>query len=139
MLFTFIVPCVVDDTHCPVFFVSMLAEHTKNLLADTRTSLSVIQFDIDNVQAAARLSMIGNTERFEASPELVARYLRYQPDAAQYLSLDFLFFRMQPRRVRFIAGFGRMGWLEDEDWRNAPQLSLADEAQPRASAHARVV
>jgi hypothetical protein len=42
-----------------------------------------------------------------------ARYLRYQPQAADYLALgDFRFFRMEPARARFIGGFGRMGWVD---------------------------
>jgi hypothetical protein len=123
-----VVPCVVDAAHCPIFLISMLAEHTRNVLADARTSLSLVQADVANVQAGARLSMLGDCERFEPSPELVARYLRYQPDAAQYLALDFMFFRMQPKRVRFIAGVGRMGWLENEDWRGMAQIPLGDEA-----------
>jgi len=43
---------------------------------------------------------------------LKARYLRYQPDAEQYLMLDFTFFRIQPQRIRYIGGVGKMGWLE---------------------------
>jgi hypothetical protein len=122
-----VVPCVVDEAHRPVFLISMLAEHTKNLLVDGRTSLSVMHGG--NAQTSARLTMIGDTERFEPSPEMIARYLRYEPAAEQYLELDFAFFRLQPKRIRFIAGVGRMGWLENKDWRGAPQLSLTDEAQ----------
>jgi len=121
-------PCVVDASHCPVFCVSALAEHTKNLLADARVSLSVVALDSGNVQAAARLTMVGDAEPVAATPELVARYLRYQPDARQYLELDFMFFRLTPKRLRFIAGLGRMGWVEGEEWGNIPVLSPEAEA-----------
>lgn len=124
-----VVPCVVDAANCPIFLISMLAEHTKNAIADPRTSVSVVAPGLGNVQAVARLSMLGLTERFEPSPELVARYLRYQPDAEQYLALDFMFFRLQPQRLRFIAGVGKMGWLEGDDWHGLPSISAADEAR----------
>lgn len=122
------VPCVLDQDHCPVFCISALAEHTRNLLADRRSSLSVAKAESANIQAAARITLVGDTVRFDASPELVARYLRYQPDAEAYLALDFMFFRLQPARLRFIAGVGNMGWLGTADWESLPTVTLEDEA-----------
>lgn len=122
------VPCVLDGGHRPVLCISALAEHTRNLLADPRASLSVVKPEGGNIQSAARLTLVGDAERFEPCPELVARYLRYQPDAEQYLELDFMFFRLHPRRVRFIAGVGKMGWLESDEWEAIPAIASADEA-----------
>ncbi|NMG43109.1 pyridoxamine 5'-phosphate oxidase [Aromatoleum toluvorans] len=121
-------PCVVDEAHRPLFCISLLAEHTKNLLADPRASLSVVGAENGNIQAGARMTLIGDVERFEPSPELVARYLRYQPDAKQYLELDFAFFRLHPKRIRFIGGVGRMGWIEEERWTTLPVLAVEEEA-----------
>lgn len=122
-------PFVPDERHCPVFLVSRLAEHTKNLVADGRASLLVSSPNGANVLTGARMTLVGDAERIEASPELVARYLRYQPDAEQYLSLgDFAFFRLTPKRVRHIAGFAQMGWIENADWAQAATLPLAEEA-----------
>lgn len=124
------VPCVLDEHHRPILFISALAEHTKNLLADPRASLSAVKTEGGaNIQSAARISLIGDALRIaEPSPELLARYLRYQPDAEEYLPLDFMFFCLRPRLARFIAGMGRMGWLETEAWEAVPALSLKDEA-----------
>lgn len=124
------VPYVVDERHRPVLFISALAEHTKNLLADPRTSLSVAKPECGNhIQSAARLTLVGDVERLaEPSPELLARYLRYHPDAEEYLPLDFMFFCLQPKLARFIAGMGRMGWLESMEWDAVPALPLKDEA-----------
>lgn len=123
-----VVPCVVDEAHCPVFCISALAEHTKNLLADPRSSLSVAKAEGNNIQAAARITLVGDTERFDPSPEMVNRYLHYQPDAAEYLNLDFMFFRLRPARARFIAGVGKMGWMEAAEWNDLPTLPLKEEA-----------
>jgi heme iron utilization protein len=123
-------PFVPDERHHPVFLVSRLAEHTKNLLADGRASFLVSNPDDGNVVTGARMTMVGDAVRIDAAPELAARYLRYQPDAAQYLSLrDFAFFQLTPKRVRYIAGFGQMGWLEETEWPNAAILPLAEEAE----------
>ena len=107
-----VLPNVLDDYHRPVLLISALAEHTKNILANGRVSISIVEPGCDNVQAGARLSIIGDAEQFEADEALKARYLRYQPDAEQYLMLDFTFFRIQPQRIRYIGGVGKMGWLE---------------------------
>ena len=107
-----VLPNVLDDYHRPVLLISALAEHTKNILANGRGSISIVEPGCDNVQAGARLSIIGDAEQFEVDEALKARYLRYLPDAEQYLMLDFMFFRIQPQRIRYIGGVGKMGWLE---------------------------
>ena len=122
-----VIPNVLDECHRPLLLVSALAEHTKNLLADPRLSLSLLEPNCANVQTAARLTLIGDAERSEPGELLQARYLRYLPDAEQYLQLDFMFFRIIPKRLRPIAGLGRMGWLEADDFSNLPSLSLETE------------
>lgn len=128
--FASILPFVLDERHCPVFLISGLAEHTKNILANHRASFLVSSPDGKNVLTGARLTIVGDVLHFEASQELVARYLRYQPDAKRYLDLgDFAFFRLTPKRARYVAGFGDMGWIEEAEWALGAVLSLADEAK----------
>lgn len=126
------VPNVPDAAHRPLLLVSALAEHTKNLLADPKVSLSYVEPGATDVQAASRLTVVGVAERIAPEDALVARYLRYQPDAAQYLQLDFMFFRVVPKRLRFIEGVGRMGWIEAEDWAPLPAVSAATEQSTRS-------
>lgn len=121
------VPLVLDESHQPIFLISALAEHTKNLLTDARASLAIVELGKANIQDAARLTLIGRAEPFTPAPELVQRYLRYQPDAEQYLQLDFMFFQLKPERARFIGGVGKMGWLEGQEWDNTARISLPEE------------
>lgn len=116
-----------DEHHRPVFVVSALAEHSKNLLADPRISLSLLAPDGDSAQSAARLTMLGDAERFDASDALRRRLLRYLPEAEEWLALDFMFFRLIPKRQRLIAGLGKMGWIEDSAWAALPALELDEE------------
>jgi hypothetical protein len=114
-------PLIVDERHQPILLISALAEHTKNLLADPRASLTIIDPEHQStagssVQDAARATMLGSFEQFTPSTSLVARYLRYLPAAEQYLQLDFSFFRMKIERTRYIGGVGRMGWLDQSSW-----------------------
>lgn len=129
-----VIPNVLDECHRPLLLVSALAEHTKNLLANPRVSLSLLEPGTDNVQTAGRITLLGDAERFEPCELLKARYLRYLPDAEQYLQLDFMFFRIIPKRLRHIAGVGKMGWLMAENLASVPSLSLAQEASLLASA-----
>lgn len=126
--FATVLPFVPDEYHCPVFLVSALAEHTRNILADGRASLLVAAGDGKDVLREARLTLVGNIAPYDASDAMLARYLRYQPDARRYLQLgDFRFFRLTPMRARYIAGFGEMGWLEAAEWKTLPPLSDAAE------------
>lgn len=130
------VPLVVDEAQRPLLLISALAEHTKNLLADARASLAVVEPGCANVQDAARATLLGRVEPFEPTAGLVKRYLRYQPDAEQYLQLDFRFFRMQVERVRYIGGVGRMGWLDAAGWQAVDVLGEAEEERLMAAAPA---
>lgn len=122
-------PFVPDEGHRPVFLLSALAEHTKNLVADSCASLLVTSMDEPSVLTGPRMTIVGDVVRFDAAQELAARFVRYQPDAEQYLALgDFAFFRLIPKRARYIGGFAQMGWIEEPEWSDAAILPLADEA-----------
>lgn len=124
-----VVPNILDEQHHPILLISALAEHTKNLLADGRVSLSVTEPGVANVQDGQRLTIVGDAERFSASAELQARYLRYLPAAEQYLQLDFMFFRIIPKTIRYIGGVGKMGWVTPESFGTHPMLTLNEEVE----------
>lgn len=126
--FATLLPYVVDEHHRPVCLMSSLAEHTKNVLADSRASFLIASSGGSSVLAEFRITLVGDVERVAPSKDLVARYLRYEPHAQQYLDLgDFSFFRLLPKQARFVAGFGEMGWIEETEWSQAEILSLSDE------------
>jgi putative heme iron utilization protein len=126
--FATVLPFALDEHHRPIFLISGLAEHTKNLLADQRASLLVSEPGSQSVLKGARLTIIGDVQPLKASNDLVTRYLRYQPEGKEYLELgDFSFFQLMPLRIRYIAGFAEMGWLEEATWKEAATLSLNEE------------
>lgn len=123
-----VLPYVLDPAHRPLLLISTLAEHTRNLLADGRCSLSVVEDGLRDVQAGARLTLVADAQRIEPEPALLQRFCRYQAAAEDLLQLDFMFFRLQPLRLRYIGGVGRMGWLEAAELDGLPLLTLEDEA-----------
>ena len=118
-----------DHEARPVFLISALAEHTKNIEQDPRVSLVTYQATQD-VQASPRLTLTGLAERLPAQETEYhqSRYLRYFPDAAQYFDLDFSFYRIAPAKLRYIGGLGTMCWLTAAEYK-PPLTTLAqDEA-----------
>lgn len=111
-----VAPFVLDHAGCPVILISTLAEHTKNLDADPRCSLIVQPYSPD-MQVVGRATVIGQATRLTDKDALGPRYLRYHPQAEAYFAMhDFSFYRIEPVRVRWIGGFGKIHWVEPGDY-----------------------
>lgn len=109
-----VAPYCLNDAGEPVFLISEIAQHTRNLRADPRCSFIVIAGG-DDIQANARLTLVGECtpvppDEVEA---LAGRYYRYFPESLDFHRIhDFVFFVLKPVRCRFIGGFGRIHWLD---------------------------
>lgn len=111
-----VAPFVTDHAGCPVILISALAEHTRNLDADPRCSLIVQPYSPD-MQVTGRATVVGNAVRLADKEALGPRYLRHHPQAEAYFAMhDFAFWRIEPARVRWIGGFGRIHWVEPENY-----------------------
>lgn len=110
-----VTPFVLDHEANPIILISTLAEHTKNIQNNPKVSLIVLS-DEDDMQANARLTMMGTATLIDKeNPHLKARYLRYLPQAATYFDMhDFYFYQMKIAHARYIAGFGKMSWIDGE-------------------------
>ena len=128
-----VVPFVLDHDARPTILVSRLAEHTKNLAADPRASL-LVQDAAEDVQNAARLTLVGDAEAVADASAIAARYLRYFPDAQALLDLgDFSFWRLCAVFVRHIAGFGAIRSITPQSF--APPENRLAEAEDEIVAH----
>lgn len=117
-----VAPFVLDHSGQPVILISTIAEHTKNIIENPKVSLLVFAGD-DDLQANARLTLIGEARLIDKQDtDLRARYLRYLPQAASYFDMhDFNFYRIEIAHIRYIAGFGRMGWVNGTELEFAKQ------------------
>lgn len=119
---------VAFDGPDPVFLISDLAEHTRNLRADPRASLLIAEATEGNPLAAGRITLLGHGAVSDESSAREA-YLANHPDASYYADFkDFRFWKLAVEGVRYIGGFGRMSWVETEAWRDATPDPLAASA-----------
>jgi putative heme iron utilization protein len=117
-----------DDHHRPALLISTLAEHTRNLAADARASFLVTR--VLEGGEIARISLVGDVARIEATAELRARYLRYHPEAERFLQLgDFHFHRFEPKRALVVGGFGKAAWIDGQRLVDAPAIPFDVESR----------
>ena len=111
----------------PVFLISRMAEHTRNLQADARASLLVNDSDKDDPLANGRVTLLGRIERVTRPAEGErAAFLALHPTAEYYVDYtDFDFFRMRLESLRYIGGYGRMSWVDADAFRAAEPDPLA--------------
>lgn len=115
----------------PVFLISELAEHTKNLRADARASLLVAESHSGDPLANGRVTLLGRCAPVEPEQRGRARevYLAQHPNAAYYADFkDFSLWSLGVEAVRYIGGYGRMSWVDARDWASAVPDPIAREA-----------
>ena len=111
-----VTPFVLNHQGMPIILISSLAQHTKNIIQNNNISLLVFTNDGD-LQASARLTLLARAEQTDKDNALMrARYLRYIPQAETYFDAhDFTFYTLYITQARYIAGFGKMSWVEAVD------------------------
>lgn len=126
-----------DPDGQPWFFVSTMAEHTRNLEADPRASLLVVADTPPGADplASGRVTLLGRTQRVTDPQERAAArrgYLAANPNAFYVDYGDFLCLRLQVTDIRYVGGFGRMSWIDVAGY-------AAAEADPLMAAEAGII
>jgi putative heme iron utilization protein len=121
---------VAFDDGSPVFLISALAEHTRNLERDPRASLMVAESGSPDPLANGRVTMLGPCTRVGADGGSArAAFLDAHPNSKYYADFrDFGFWKLQVESVRYIGGYGRMSWIGSADWQAAEPDPLASSA-----------
>ena len=126
-----ITPYVVDQDGSLLILISGLAEHSKNIQHDPRVSLITHNQHDPQIQMQGRVTVLGDAHRVVEAQQASKRYLRHFPEAAAYLAMaDFSFWRIQPVAIRYIAGVGRIHWLNIDTYAiaRAAEFTLHEEA-----------
>lgn len=114
-----------DGEGRPLFLLSGLAEHTRNLRQRPRASVLLVdaahgpggQMDRLRVTLTGSLSWLDGADAALAK----TRFVEHHPDAQQYASLpDFTPGRLEVEAVRVVGGFARAVTLPLDEYRAAP-------------------
>jgi hypothetical protein len=121
---------VAFDKGNPIFLISALAEHTKNLEQDPRASLLVAESGSADPLANGRVTMLGSCTRVEGDGGSArAAFLAVHPNSAYYADFrDFGFWKLHVDSVRYIGGYGRMSWIGEPAWQAAEPDPLGPSA-----------
>ncbi len=120
-----------DFDGSPLLLLSDLAEHSRNLARDPRLALLIDGTrGLEDPLTGPRASLIGRAAAIQDG-RLLARFLARHPSSEAYAGFgDFKLYRVALERAHFVAGFGRIRWVEKE------QLVLAGDFSALAKAEA---
>lgn len=127
-------PFMTDTQGRLIFYIADIAQHSRNLTQDTRVCATVFDAAHQGDQNEhGRVTVVGDATPIpddEHEAEL-ARYIRMYPEAETYTQAhDFQLWRMEVKRVRYIGGFGRIFWIEADEWKQeSPEWSIEDETR----------
>lgn len=116
---------------CPVFVISEMAEHTRNLRGDARASLLVVEPGEGDPLARARATLVGLARVVDgaARTAALASMVAVHPNAARYAGFgDFHVWTIATEAIRYIGGYGRMSWVDAADFQRATPDPLAPHA-----------
>ena len=113
-----------DERGRPLFLLSALAEHTKNLAACDRASLLVAEKDATSIIDVVRVTVVGHCRRVDANERETVRkrYVDIHPETSTWFAdhlHDYALYRLEPIELRVIVGFGRLSWLTADEYANA--------------------
>ncbi len=123
-------PYAPDSQFRPILLLSDIAEHTQNILGDARVSLTIAQTSTGEVQAQGRVTIVSDARLLEGtdSDEVAERYFSFFPYARGYTQAHkFSFYRLEPRKIRYIGGFGKIFWVPLETFVTPNPFSPTDQ------------
>ena len=128
-----LVTVAIDAAGRPLLLLSTLAEHTRNLHAQSAASVLLTEpLDAhDQPLAVGRVTILGSCRLVPDDEKATVRetFLAQQPGSSYYVDFkDFAFYRLEPSSLRYVGGFGRMSWVTADDYRAAEPDPLADSA-----------
>ena len=125
-----VVPFCLDRHGHPIILIADIAQHTKNIRRTPKVSLIVFDRSAADLQANGRLTLVADAALVaDHEDDTRERYYRYFPASRDYhRTHGFQFWRLTPRRLRYIGGFGAIHWLEPDTLPVANPFSAEDES-----------
>lgn len=115
-------PYALDENGDPLFYLSTLAVHTKNVQKNEKVSVMVAKVDKDDLFNSARVTFVGKLKKVpkddveKAKKAFFARHERAKGFGKFH---DFDLYRVEIDKIYYIGGFGDIQWVEPKDYRKA--------------------
>lgn len=111
-----ITPYIVTPEGDLAILISHLAEHTHNITVNPKVSLTIFNVDNEtNPSTGPRITCLADADLAQESKLLSELYLDKFPDAEIILNLPgFKFYLLKLKKIRLVAGFGKVKWLTSE-------------------------
>lgn len=108
-----LIPYSLGQDGWPLMLLSHLAKHTRNLDANPRCSLNIIEKGEGDIQQLMRLTCLGMATRvIDIEQAEAEKHFEHFPDSRNYFEqLNFRFYRLQPERFYCVGGFGAARWI----------------------------
>jgi len=111
-----LVPYALSTKGEPLLLLSAIAQHTRNLEADPRACLFVLDAEAaaKDPRTAARLAVYGEVSPLSGEDEADARarYLARHPSARGLLGMDFHLHRLAVEEAQWVGGFAAAAWFD---------------------------
>lgn len=121
-----VTPYSLDGRGRPIFLISSMAVHTKNLIADPHASLLIAeQPQEDDPLSAGRVNLMGKVSAIpdEEVDDTRRLYLEWHPGSAEWADFgDFRYYRLEITDIYYVGGFGEMGWVSASDYEHAADI-----------------
>jgi putative heme iron utilization protein len=122
-----VTPYLMTEAGDLVIYASDIAQHSRNMKADSKVSLCIHDASQTDSQASARLTFLANAQADAVDGATQHKYMRLFPQAKKYIQAhDFRFYLLKLERLRYIGGFGEIYWFSQHDW-NVGLHSIADQ------------
>ena len=101
-------------------YLSDLAEHTENLHYNSKSCITISRTtDNGDIQNSERLTLIGDLSPVQDKDfeDCGKRFHSILPESKKYSEMhDFKFYQLSIKSARWIGGFGKIAWLDDQSW-----------------------
>ncbi|MEZ4741770.1 MAG: pyridoxamine 5'-phosphate oxidase family protein [Bdellovibrionota bacterium] len=114
--FSSLIPFYINEAGIVTTLISHLAEHSKNLKANSKCSFFIFEKNADNFQNTWRFALVGKASflpKTDSISDDMQGYMQKYPDHKRYFEeLNFGFFSIQAEQYRIIEGFGKAYWVD---------------------------
>ena len=107
-----------DRNRTVIIYASGLAQHTKNLVQNSKASLTIYNLKKNgDQQDSQRLTLLGDLVLADNQDDCKERFSLFLPHSVNYHKMhDFSFYKLLINQARWIGGFGQIAWLKPEQW-----------------------